>query len=120
MVISLGPQQEKILKKDPTRIVDLPKTGMKLPDVLSAEEINTVLNAPDISTPRGTRDLAMIELLYAAGLRVSELINVKIQDINLEVGFVRTFGKGSKERVVPIGSHAKEKINEYLSTKYGP
>jgi integrase/recombinase XerD len=57
----------------------------------------------------------MLELLYAAGLRVSELINVKIQDINLEVGFVRTFGKGAKERVVPIGSHAREKVNEYLA-----
>jgi len=107
--------QEKILKKDPTRIVDLPKTGVKLPDVLSADEINTILNMPDTTKPRGSRDLAMLELLYAAGLRVSELINVKIQDINLEVGFVRTFGKGSKERIVPIGSHARERINEYLT-----
>lgn len=107
--------QEKILKKDPTRIVDLPKTGIKLPDVLSADEINTILNMPDTTKPRGSRDLAMLELLYAAGLRVSELINVKIQDINLEVGFVRTFGKGSKERIVPIGSHARERINEYLT-----
>ncbi len=106
--------QEKILKKDPTRIVDLPKTGMRLPDVLSIEEIIMILNAPDTSKPRGVRDAAMIELLYAAGLRVSELINVKIQDINLEVGFVRTFGKGSKERMVPIGSQAREKINDYV------
>jgi len=107
--------QEKILKKDPTRIVDLPKTGIKLPDVLSIEEIKTILNAPDMSKPRGIRDAAMIELIYAAGLRVSELIHVKLQDINLEVGFVRTFGKGSKERIVPIGSAAIEKINDYLS-----
>lgn len=107
--------QEKILKKDPTRIVDLPKTGMKLPDVLSVEEIVMILNAPDTSKPRGVRDAAMIELLYAAGLRVSELISVKTQDVNLEVGFVRTFGKGSKERMVPIGSQAREKINEYVT-----
>jgi len=107
--------QEKILKKDPTRIVDLPKTGVKLPDVLSADEINTILNMPDTTKPRGSRNIAMLELLYAAGLRVSELINVKIQDINLEVGFVRTFGKGSKERIVPIGSHARERIKEYLT-----
>ena len=107
--------QEKILKKDPTRIVDLPKIGMKLPDVLSVEEIVMILNVPDTSKPRGVRDAAMIELLYAAGLRVSELINVKIQDVNLEVGFVRTFGKGSKERMVPIGSQAREKINEYVT-----
>lgn len=106
---------EKILKKDPTRIVDLPKTGMKLPDVLSIEEIVTILNTPDISKPRGVRDAAMLELIYAAGLRVSELIHVKLQDINLEMGFVRTFGKGSKERIVPIGSKAKEKINDYLT-----
>ncbi|MDA3894538.1 MAG: site-specific tyrosine recombinase XerD [Desulfobacteraceae bacterium] len=107
--------QEKILKKDPTRIVDLPKTGIKLPDVLSIEEIVTILNTPDTSKPRGVRDAAMIELLYAAGLRVSELIHVKLQDINLEMGFVRTFGKGSKERIVPIGNEAKEKINDYLT-----
>lgn len=106
--------QEKILQKDPTRIVDLPKTGIKLPDVLSVEEIISILNAPDTSRPRGIRDAAMMELLYAAGLRVSELIHVKVQDINLEVGFVRTFGKGAKERIVPIGSQAREKINDYI------
>jgi len=107
--------QEKELRKDPTRIVDLPKTGIKLPDVLSIDEIITILNTPDTSTPRGARDAAMIELIYAAGLRVSELIHVKLQDINLEMGFVRTFGKGSKERIVPIGSQAQEKVNEYLT-----
>jgi integrase/recombinase XerD len=107
--------QEKVLKKDPTRIVDLPKTGIKLPDVLSIEEIVTIINTPDSSKPKGVRDAAMIELIYAAGLRVSELIHVKIQDINLEMGFVRTFGKGSKERIVPIGSEAKEKINNYIT-----
>jgi len=107
--------QEKVLKKDPTGIVDLPKIGMKLPDVLSIEEIKSIINAPDILKPKGLRDAAMFELLYAAGLRVSELIAVKLQDINLEVGFVRTFGKGSKERMVPIGSHAKDKIRDYLA-----
>ncbi|RJP95212.1 MAG: site-specific tyrosine recombinase XerD [Desulfobacteraceae bacterium] len=107
--------QEKILKKDPTSIVDLPKIGMKLPDVLSIEEIKSIINAPDILKPKGLRDAAMFELLYAAGLRVSELINVKLQDINLEVGFVRTFGKGSKERIVPIGSHARDGIRDYLA-----
>ncbi|MFZ2632126.1 MAG: site-specific tyrosine recombinase XerD [Desulfosalsimonadaceae bacterium] len=107
--------QEKALKKDPTSIVDLPKIGMKLPDVLSVEEIQSIINAPDIAKPKGLRDATMFELLYAAGLRVSELIHVKLQDINLEVGFVRTFGKGSKERIVPIGSHAKEKLRDYLA-----
>ena len=107
--------QEKVLKKDPTRIVDLPKTGIKLPDVLSIEEIIMILNTPDTCKPKGARDAAMIELLYAAGLRVSELIHVKLQDVNLEVGFVRTFGKGAKERIVPIGSQAREKITDYVT-----
>ena len=107
--------QEKVLKKDPARLVELPKFGVKLPDVLSFNEIKTLLDAPDTKTPKGLRDAAMLELLYAAGLRVSELIHVKMSDINLESGFVRVFGKGSKERVVPIGSHAREKIQTYVA-----
>jgi integrase/recombinase XerD len=108
--------QEKILQKDPTRLIDLPKSGLKLPNVLSRAEIELLLKAPDTDRPIGTRDAAMLELLYAAGLRVSELVKLKLQDINLEAGFVRVFGKGSKERIVPIGSHAREKINAYLKT----
>ena len=108
--------QEKILKHDPTRLIDLPKSGLKLPDVLSIEEVRLFLNIPDTKTPIGSRDSAMIELLYAAGLRVSELVNLKLQDVNLEAGFVRVFGKGSKERIVPIGLFAKEKIDDYLKT----
>ncbi|MDY6790030.1 MAG: site-specific tyrosine recombinase XerD [Thermodesulfobacteriota bacterium] len=108
--------QEKRLKHDPTRLIDLPKSGLKLPDVLSVEEVKLLLSTPDANTPVGSRDAAMIELLYAAGLRVSELINLKLQDINLEAGFVRVFGKGSKERVVPIGLFAKQKITDYLKT----
>ncbi|MGW8300871.1 MAG: site-specific tyrosine recombinase XerD, partial [Desulfobacterales bacterium] len=106
--------QEKILRNDPTRLIDLPKSGLKLPHVLSREEIELLLKAPDIRKPIGVRDAAMLELLYAAGLRVSELVNLKLQDINLEAGFVRIFGKGSRERVVPIGSHAREKVSTYL------
>ncbi|MBW2606628.1 MAG: site-specific tyrosine recombinase XerD [Deltaproteobacteria bacterium] len=108
--------QEKILNHDPTRLIDLPKSGLKLPDVLSVEEIKLLLSIPDTNTSTGSRDAAMIELLYAAGLRVSELINLKLQDVNMEAGFVRVFGKGSKERVVPIGLFAKEKIDDYLKT----
>ena len=106
--------QEKILPNDPARLIDLPKSGLKLPHVLSREEIEFLLNAPDTRKPIGVRDTAMLELLYAAGLRVSELINLKLQDINLEAGFVRIFGKGSKERIVPIGSHAREKVSTYI------
>jgi integrase/recombinase XerD len=108
--------QEKILPNDPTRLIDLPKSGLKLPDVISKEEIELLLNAPDTAKPIGVRDAAMLELLYAAGLRVSELIHLKLQDINLEAGFVRIFGKGSRERIVPIGAHAREKVNTYLKT----
>jgi integrase/recombinase XerD len=105
---------EKILNHDPARLIDLPKTSLKLPDVLSVDEVSLLLATPDIDKPRGARDCAMLELLYAAGLRVSELVNLKMQDVNLEAGFVRVFGKGSKERVVPIGLHAKEKIESYI------
>ena len=108
--------QEKILKHDPTRLIDLPKSGLKLPDVLSIEEVRLLLSIPNINTPIGSRDTAMIELLYAAGLRVTELVNLKLQDVNMEAGFVRVLGKGSKERVVPIGLFAKEKIDGYLKT----
>ena len=108
--------QEKLLKHDPTRLIDLPKSGLKLPDVLSVEEVRLLLSIPDTKTPTGSRDAAMIELLYAAGLRVSELINLKLQAVNMEAGFVRVFGKGSKERIVPIGLFAKEKIDDYLKT----
>lgn len=106
--------QERIVKHDPARLVDLPKTSMKLPDVLSVEDVTQLLETPDTDKPRGARDRAMLELLYAAGLRVSELVNLKLQDINLEAGFVRVLGKGSKERLVPIGLHAKDKIESYV------
>ncbi len=108
--------EEKVIKNDPTRIIDLPKSGLRLPDVLSFEEVKSLLNAPDINKPTEARNAAMIELLYAAGLRVSELVNLKLQDVNLEACFVRVFGKGSKERVVPIGLYAKEKIDFYIKT----
>ena len=106
--------QEKILAHDPARLVDLPKGGLKLPDVLSIEDVRSLLSTPDTSNVRGSRDAAMLELLYAAGLRVSELVNLKIQDVNLEAGFVRVFGKGAKERVVPFGRHAGKRITAYL------
>jgi integrase/recombinase XerD len=108
--------QEKIIKHDPARLVDLPKSGLKLPDVLSISEIELLLSTPDTQTPLGLRNAAMIELLYAAGLRVSELVNLKLLDINTEAGFVRVIGKGSKERIVPIGNYAKNIIVRYVKT----
>jgi len=111
--------QEKLLALDPAKLLDLPKTTLKLPDVLGVEEVQRLLNAPDARTPQGIRDAAMLEVLYAAGLRVSELVRLKIQDVHLDAGFVRVFGKGSKERVVPIGQYAREKILFYLEHARG-
>ncbi len=105
---------EGMIEHDPVRIIDFPKAGLKLPDVLSIQEIKDLLSLADASKPQGARDGAMIELLYAAGLRVSELIGIKLQGVNLEAGFVRVFGKGSKERIVPIGLYAKERIDHYI------
>jgi integrase/recombinase XerD len=107
--------QEKIIDYDPVRLIDLPKSGLKLPDVLSVAEVELLLNIPDTSKPLGKRNAAMLELIYAAGLRVSELVNLKLLDVNLEACFVRVLGKGSKERVVPMGMCAKEKIDDYIN-----
>jgi integrase/recombinase XerD len=106
--------QFALISKDPVRIIDLPKLTLKLPDVLNPDEVRRLLEAPDDKTPRGLRDGAMLELTYASGLRVSELVHVRVREVNLEAGFVRVFGKGAKERVVPIGRFALERITRYL------
>lgn len=106
--------QEKILKKDPSKLIDFPKSGLKLPDTLTIEEVTRLIDAPNQVKSLGKRDSAMIELLYAAGLRVSELINMKMTNLNLEASFIRVFGKGSKERIVPIGKFAQKKIEDYM------
>jgi len=108
--------REKIVNQDPVRSIELPKSGLKIPDILSVDEVVKLLDAPDILKSTGARDSAMLELLYAAGLRVSELIQLKLQDVNFDAGFVRVMGKGSKERLVPIGLYAKEKIDNYLTS----
>lgn len=106
--------QEKVVKHDPTSLIDTPKTGLKLPDVISMKEIKKLIDIPDRTRPAEIRNAAMLELLYAAGLRVSELVNLKLINVNTEACFVRVFGKGSKERIIPIGLYAKEKIEYYL------
>ena len=105
---------EKIISKDPVRLIDLPKFGFKLPHVLPVKTITMLVQTPDITRPKGSRDRAMLELLYAAGLRVSELLHVKMRDLNLESGFVRVMGKGSKERIIPIGGHAITATTDYI------
>ncbi len=109
-------QQEKMTAADPTRLIDLPKSGLHLPVVVPSDDIRRLLAAPDIHTPRGKRDAAMLELLYAAGLRVSELVDLRLNQLNLEAGFVRVIGKGSKERIVPIGRQAREALQAYIET----
>jgi integrase/recombinase XerD len=107
---------EKHLKSDPTEIIENPKLWTTLPKSLHSTEVEALLRAPDVSTPAGLRDAAMLELLYATGLRVSELIRVKIDDLVMDAGFLRTFGKGSKERIVPFGDGARQAILRYLET----
>jgi len=104
-----------ILTTNPAKLIDLPKSGLKLPEVLDVDQVARLLGAPDTGTPAGLRDAAMLELIYAAGLRVSELINLKVAAVNLEAGFVRVLGKGSKERIVPIGRQAIQGIQAYLA-----
>ncbi|MFQ5905273.1 MAG: site-specific tyrosine recombinase XerD [bacterium] len=99
---------------DPAMDVDAPKFLRRLPDVLSPEEIFDILEAPDTSRPLGLRDRAMLELMYATGVRVSEILGLKIGDLSLENSMVRVFGKGSKERLVPVGDVAIEFVEKYL------
>ena len=102
------------IRSNPTRLLETPRLKRRLPDVLSQAEVERLLSQPDGSQSVGLRDRAMLEILYATGLRVSELIGLKVLDINLEAGFVRTIGKGSKERIVPIGEKAIYAVKEYL------
>ncbi len=108
--------EEGGIGKDPTRDMVAPKRGRYLPEVLSIDEVDRLLAAPDVSTSLGIRDKAMIELLYATGLRVSELVGLKIHMVNLYVGYLICRGKGSKERLVPIGESALNRVKEYIVT----
>lgn len=103
------------IRENPARLLEIPRLSRRLPNVLSTDEVEQLLARPDPSTPRGSRDRAMLELLYATGLRVSELIGLTVLNVNLESGYIRTLGKGAKERLVPIGQKAIEAIRGYLS-----
>lgn len=105
---------EKILEEDPTAHIRTPKMKKAIPGVITLDEVERILSAPDESTPEGLRDAAMLEVLYATGIRVSELIGLKLNDVNFEHGFVIVYGKGSKERIVPMGDKAKNKLLDYL------
>ncbi|MBI2842094.1 MAG: site-specific tyrosine recombinase XerD [Armatimonadetes bacterium] len=106
--------REGITKTDPTGAVENPRAAKPLPKTLTEDEVERLLRQPDPSNDNGLRDRAMLETLYATGLRVSELIGLCVEDVNLKVGFVRCVGKGSKERIVPIGEVAVQTIASYL------
>lgn len=103
------------IRENPARLLEAPRMSRKLPEILRIEEVDRLLAGPDPFCPAGNRDRAMLELLYATGLRVSELIGLRILNVNLESGYLRTVGKGSKERLVPIGEKAVAAVKEYLS-----
>jgi integrase/recombinase XerD len=105
---------DDLIKQDPTELLEAPKTGRKLPDVLNIEEINLLLDGIDQSQEQGLRSKAMIEVLYGCGLRVSELVNLKISHLHLDSGYLIVVGKGNKERLIPIGSAASWSISRYL------
>ena len=106
--------REKLSSSDPSGLIEAPKLGKKIPDVLSFEEVSRILKAPNYRNAHGARDKAILELMYATGLRVSEAANLRLMDINLDVGFLKCRGKSSKERIVPLGRIAQKFIKRYI------
>ena len=107
--------RESLVETDPTLQIESPKLPRSLPKSLNEQEVNDLLKAPDINQPIGLRDRAMLELLYASGLRVSELVTVKVNEVSTQDGVVRVTGKGSKTRLVPMGQEAASWIDQYLN-----
>lgn len=107
---------ERFIESDPTFLIRTPKSKRVLPEVLSLEDVEKLLSFPEESSPKGLRDKSMLEVLYATGIRVSELVELNLNDVNFELGYVVAYGKGSKERIVPMGEKAKIKLIEYLDT----
>ncbi len=108
--------QEKLISSDPSKRLESPKLTRGLPKSLSEHNVDALLAAPDSNTALGLRDKAMLETMYASGLRVTELVTLKIAQLSLEMGVVRVMGKGSKERLVPLGESATDVVQQYLST----
>ena len=106
--------QKESLQKNQTELIGNPKKRRSLPHCLSIPEMERILSAPDLNTPLGKRDLALLELMYGSGLRVSEICSIPVNAIDTDEGFARVFGKGSKERVVPVGQHAIQAVRNYL------
>ncbi len=107
-------EYEEVISENPAELIDSPKLGRKLPDVLNVHEIEKILEAIDMSTPEGSRNRAILEVLYSSGLRVSELIYLKLNQVYFDIGFLRIIGKGNKERLVPIGKSALKYLKIYI------
>lgn len=107
--------REKVATGDPTVHLEMPKVEQKLPDILSTVEIDHLIAAPDRSKLQGKRDYALLEFLYGTGMRVSELVDLDLEDVHLAMGFVRVFGKGGKERIVPLGGKAIDACTVYIN-----
>jgi len=106
--------RERILSSDPTSLIDSPKLWKKIPQALSLNEVDALLAQPNIRDRQGIRDKAILETIYATGMRVSEAANLKIANVNLDIGFLRCIGKGNKERVIPLGKKAVSSIIRYI------
>ena len=106
---------EEKITSDPTALLESPKIGRKLPDILSMEEIDSLIEAVDLDKPEGQRNKAMLETLYSCGLRVSELVNLKLTNLHFDQGYVKIEGKADKERLVPVSNRAVDEINKYLN-----
>ncbi|KRM96350.1 integrase recombinase, xerd ripx family [Liquorilactobacillus aquaticus DSM 21051] len=107
--------EEEKIKKDPMELIDAPKRKEHLPEVLSTKEVERLLNSPDTGKKLGLRNRAILEVMYATGLRVSEIVNLQLANLHLSMGLIQTIGKGNKERIVPIGDQAVKWVNLYLN-----
>lgn len=107
--------RERFIEQDPAANLESPKLEKKLPKILSINEVEELLKQPNHVLPSGFRDKAMLELLYATGIRVSELISLNVADVNLDMGYIKCYGRGAKERLVPLGSIASKCVQEYIS-----
>jgi integrase/recombinase XerD len=110
-------KEREVIAADPTEMIERPRAGRPLPSYLSIEEVDALIAAPDVTRKDGQRDAAMLDLAYATGLRVSELVSLRVGDINFDAGYLRTKGKGRKERLVPIGEAALSSVRRYLEAR---
>ena len=108
--------RERIIKSDPTSLIETPKLWKKIPQTLSIAEVEALIQQPNLRDRQGIRDRAILDIMYSTGMRVSEVVNLKLDNVNLDMGFVRCIGKGNKERIIPLGRHACLAIKRYIET----